>query len=608
MPIEIVNPNSTEIEHLAAVDVKFSGVHIGGGIYFSANHNPAPGGASTAIPQRSLNGEAEAHSTVEYDYTVPEGGEPWNAYRDDIDNNGELDVVKAGYDMSMHVGARLNSTGEFYDGPAARLLIASDPNDLSGTVTVAGYPSAANSLDGTNGTLHATSGDLLPNGYTAQNVGSDTGGYFTLNGVDIRGGMSGSGTYLDYDVNNDGTTETYLIGTVARSIDLPGPVDAGVAASFSAQYSDLAATIQGLSGDAARSADDFGRMVLLSGQSLGSSMTTVQGEFFHEDIYGGINDDTLSGGGGNDFISGGGGSDLIEGGEGNDTLAGGAGADVFSGNGLAAGATVLNDFEAAGGDVLDLNTYFTNFSQVVAATTELEDGSILIALPEATGGGTVQILNMTRDALTATNTNVNVVCFTHGTLILTPAGERRIDDLQPGDLVVTQDGIAKPIRAIHQRDISRLKILGLPHIWPVKIGANALGQNVPCRDLLVSPQHRIWVNSKITSCMTGGPALVAAKDLLTLGDVSKPAPAGDVTYIHLVFDRHEVICANGCWSESFYPGEQAMKALPRQVAQEYRRIFGDAMDVSFAAPFLRGHKAENLVFRHMKNGKALQKT
>ena len=71
MTVTIVDPNTTELRHLASVDVKFSGLHIGGGIYFSANHYPSPGGTSKAVPQRSLIGEDEQHNTVEYDYTLP---------------------------------------------------------------------------------------------------------------------------------------------------------------------------------------------------------------------------------------------------------------------------------------------------------------------------------------------------------------------------------------------------------------------------------------------------------------------------------------------------------------------------------------------------------
>ena len=88
MPLTTVNPNSTDIEHLASVDVEFSGTHIGGGIYLATNHDPnTDGRVRTAIPQRSLNGEAEPHSATEIDYVVDNGANP-NDYLDDTNNDG----------------------------------------------------------------------------------------------------------------------------------------------------------------------------------------------------------------------------------------------------------------------------------------------------------------------------------------------------------------------------------------------------------------------------------------------------------------------------------------------------------------------------------------
>ncbi|WP_347864061.1 hypothetical protein [Planktomarina sp.] len=158
MPLTTVNPNSTDIAHLASVDVEFSGTHIGGGIYLATNHDPnTDGRVRTAIPQRSLNGEAEPHSATEIDYVVDNGANP-NDYLDDTNNDGIGDTIHTGFDTSLFAGDRLTSTGEFYDGPAISMLIANDPNDLTGNVTILGYPTRANSNTGAAGVLHETTG------------------------------------------------------------------------------------------------------------------------------------------------------------------------------------------------------------------------------------------------------------------------------------------------------------------------------------------------------------------------------------------------------------------------------------------------------------------
>ncbi|MDT9694193.1 Hint domain-containing protein, partial [Streptomyces sp. P9(2023)] len=85
--------------------------------------------------------------------------------------------------------------------------------------------------------------------------------------------------------------------------------------------------------------------------------------------------------------------------------------------------------------------------------------------------------------------------------------------------------------------------------------AGALGAGVPARDLVVSPQHRVLVGSRIAQRLFGcGEALVAARHLLGLAGVSVDHPAGGLTYLHLGFEHHEIVRSEGMWTESFFPG------------------------------------------------------
>jgi Ca2+-binding RTX toxin-like protein len=614
MSLTIVDPSATDIEYTSAVSVKFSGVHIGGGIYFSANHDPQSGGSHTAIPQRSLDDEGESHSTIEYEYTLPADDSPWDDYRDDFATG--TDYVKAGFDMSLQAGQRLSSTGEFYDGPAASLLIANDPNDLTGTVTITGYPSAANSENGLAGVLHETTGELLSNGYTEQDIDGDIGGYFTIYGASVVGGMSGSGNYLDYDADGDGVAETYLIGTASRVVTVTsssGVTTYTQSASFSPHYADLADTIEGLTGDDARDADDFARMTMLSAQTLGSTNTTVQGEFFHEDIYGGVNADTLLGAGGNDYLFGAANNDSLNGGTGDDTLDGGTGKDTLTGDTGAdtfrvtdGSNVIITDFSNSDGDIIDLSSYFSTLDAVIDAATEQSDGSLLITLPGTLSDGSVTIYDTTIDDLT--RLNINIVCFCAGTTIRTQEGDRPIETLTVGDAITIYDGSTRILRAINRRILGQNELAVRPHLWPIKFTAGALGNNVPSKDLSVSPQHRILSNSPIAARMAGTPALIAAKEFLDIDGVSQPHPKGSITYFHLVFDQHQIVCANECWSESFFPGKQAMAALPLQIRQEYNEIFFSTESRLAATSIIKGKKAKKLIMRHIGNRKPVQNT
>ncbi|WP_425049926.1 Hint domain-containing protein [Psychromarinibacter sp. S121] len=532
MALEIVDPAATGIEYLASVEVKFSGIHIGGGIYFSANHIPKAGGTYEAVPQAGLDGEAEAHATTEIDVTLPSDTADWDPYIDD-----STGYIATGFDIGMHVGATLSSTGTFYDGPAVSLLIANDPSDLSGTVTITGYPTAENALDGEEGTLHETSGSLL--GYSAQEIEGDAGGYFMIVGADVVGGMSGGGNFIDYDADGDGVAETYAIGATSRVYEtgggslIPG-VSQLQSAAFAPHYADIAAAIEALTGDDARTADDFARMTMLSAQSAGSENTTVEGQFFHEDIYGGVNDDDLSGGGGDDLLKGGEGGDTLDGGTGDDTLTGGDGADWFLGFGD--GATdLITDFDAAL-DVVDLSGHFARFADILAAS-DMDGDTLEIDLSHGGGSGVLRIEGTTADDLSMANTNVN--CFAAGTAIAVPGGTAAVETLQPGDSVLTADG-----RAVGVRWLGRQQVPASPETVPVCIAAGALGEGVPSRDLVVTGDHGMILNGLIVvaSALVGLPGI----DWVPLADLP---PVFEV--FHVETEAHEVLLANGAPAESF---------------------------------------------------------
>lgn len=145
-------------------------------------------------------------------------------------------------------------------------------------------------------------------------------------------------------------------------------------------------------------------------------------------------------------------------------------------------------------------------------------------------------------------------CLTPGTLIRTPKGEVAVESLRPGDLVLTRDQGAQPVRWIGSVTITAERLEREPAFRPVRIRAGALGNGLPLRDLLVSPQHRMVVGNWRTELLFGLPeAMVAAKHLVD-GDAIVPASdLSGITYLHLLFDSHQVIWAEGAETESFHP-------------------------------------------------------
>lgn len=159
----------------------------------------------------------------------------------------------------------------------------------------------------------------------------------------------------------------------------------------------------------------------------------------------------------------------------------------------------------------------------------------------------------------------SVPCFVAGTMILTPEGERPVEALEPGDLVITKDEGAQPVRWIGHREVAATGALA-----PIEIREGTFG---PHRRLLVSPQHRVLVRDSLAELLFGdAEVLVAAKDLVN-GHSVRVREGGTVDYVHLLFDRHQLVSSAGLTTESFLPGPQSTRMFEREILEEIRSIF-----------------------------------
>lgn len=212
------------------------------------------------------------------------------------------------------------------------------------------------------------------------------------------------------------------------------------------------------------------------------------------------------------------------------------------------------------------------------------------------------------DTRNVTITINGVACFVAGTLIDTPDGARPIQTLEPGDLVLTHEGEARPIRWVGGRVVTTPELEANPKLRPVRIRAGALGAGLPLRDLLVSRQHRILVRSKIAERIFGTPeVLVPAIRLVQLEGISVETAVTQVGYFHLLFDRHEVVLSEGAPSESLFAGHEALKTVGAAARQEILTLFPDLAEagneIETARPVPSPPGQEQLIARHLKNAK-----
>ncbi|MEO0504332.1 MAG: Hint domain-containing protein [Pseudomonadota bacterium] len=174
-----------------------------------------------------------------------------------------------------------------------------------------------------------------------------------------------------------------------------------------------------------------------------------------------------------------------------------------------------------------------------------------------------------------------VICFATGTRISTEAGPRAIEELSVGDLVTTKDRGLQPLRWIGQTVVSGLELARRVELQPVRFEAGALGNT---EALVVSPQHRMMLRGWRAEALFGAPeVLIAAQDLINDTTIRRVCPEAGVTYWHMLFDTHELVEAEGCWSESLHPSAAAQDHMSAAARAEVLRLF-PALETSRHTP------------------------
>ena len=143
----------------------------------------------------------------------------------------------------------------------------------------------------------------------------------------------------------------------------------------------------------------------------------------------------------------------------------------------------------------------------------------------------------------STFTGGGVVCFTEGTLILAEGGLRPVQDIRPGMRVQTADNGLCEVIWHGRRPVRRAEMVADPALMPVLLAPGPLGN---ARPLLVSRQHRMLLGARFIPAnlmvdLSGGRARVAKGKR-------------QVTYHHLLLERHEVLFAEGAGAESLFLG------------------------------------------------------
>ena len=172
-------------------------------------------------------------------------------------------------------------------------------------------------------------------------------------------------------------------------------------------------------------------------------------------------------------------------------------------------------------------------------------------------------------------------CYCRGTLIRTRRGVEPVEKLQLGDEMMTASGVARPIKWIGRRSYGGRFVMGRKDILPVCIKAGALDDNVPQRDLWISPNHAMYFEDNLDG------VLIEAKDLVNGVSIVQAEHVEGVEYFHIELETHDVIVAEGAQSESFIDDDSRGLFLN---AQEYAALYPAAATplAQYCAPRLDG--------------------
>ncbi len=221
------------------------------------------------------------------------------------------------------------------------------------------------------------------------------------------------------------------------------------------------------------------------------------------------------------------------------------GAIITHFDGITAGSTpnsfiATGDYATASGKVGAFSATITDFKTIVWTNLSVP-GSAITSGNSGFGDEAVGVFTA-KGSTVVQGYIATIACFAAGSMIGTPDGPVAVEDLKAGMIVDSLFGGAQPVRWVGRRRVDCRHHPNPSSVWPVRVRQHAFGQNQPCRDLYLSPDHAVFVED----------VLIPVKHLID-GDAVCQVLQNRVTYYHVELEQHDVLSAEGLAAESFLP-------------------------------------------------------
>lgn len=166
-----------------------------------------------------------------------------------------------------------------------------------------------------------------------------------------------------------------------------------------------------------------------------------------------------------------------------------------------------------------------------------------------------------------------IICFGKGTEIETLEGPKPVEQLQIGEMVLTQDHTISPIRWIGSTHFNERELAQWPELRPVRVRKGALGVGRPNRDILLSPQHRVLIAGWRAELHFGeAEVLVPIKALVGKQDIEIDQDCREISYYHVLLESHKILFANDLPCESLFLGDQSIIAFSKGALVELQSV------------------------------------
>lgn len=223
---------------------------------------------------------------------------------------------------------------------------------------------------------------------------------------------------------------------------------------------------------------------------------------------------------------------------------------------------------------------FVSFDNIITASGGAADGLTSVQIGSTGNNQNASVhIDDSGDWTTGPINEGTIPCFLSGTKIATKRGEVPVEDLTPGDMVVTRDGGFSPIRWIGSFRADA-RGANFENNAPICIPRNAMGRGVPARDLHISPNHRVWMNEpSYEMFFNEREVLIPAKHLVGWKGIKQVRYVPEPEYFHILLDKHQIIMSDGMLTESFHPADATFDQFDHETRDEMLRMFPELINL-----------------------------